>query len=621
MTQFLKSFENLPPEKQAGWGFEQHGFTINDDGHIAIDGRVYEFSGQIYPRILPWLSSQLGVADLFQQQRIVSTFPPEVTVHPHAASVLAVLRDAFPDDGADDTADEGGGADDGGADGDNAYEGADTHGSMISTDPMLRLRLAHGHTMNDIYAIHCHDTFDAPDVVFSPSSREQIDAIIALATEHQFQLIPVGGATNVSLALEGHHGHHSENPEDAPVRVAVSTRRMNRILAIDRVNNTAHIEAGAIGRDIVYALEKEGYVLGHEPDSIEFSTLGGWIATRASGMKKNRYGNIEDLIVDVEWVTPMGTVQRTTNNPRESVLVDPNALILGSEGRYGIITSAVVRIFKRPETVAYESVAFASFAPGFDFMYALQQSGDVPASVRLVDTIQFQFSQLLKPAPTGSLAVIAKAKSTFQRWFITRVKGFDLNKMAACTIVYEGSAREVANQQATVKKLAAQFGGVLAGSDNARRGYALTFTIAYLRDFLFPYGVLGESFETSVAWDKAPALWQAVVAEAEKWHAEMGLPGKIIVTVRATQIYATGVTLYFYLGFQCDTAHADLSPIDQFAHIEHRCREVILAHGGSLSHHHGIGALRRGFLDPTNLRTQTADALKQWFDPQGVLLD
>src|SRR6185503_989701 len=135
--------------------------------------------------------------------------------------------------------------------------------------------------------------------------------------------------------------------------VCVDLRRLDRILWIDRTNRMACIQAGAVGRHLQSRLAAHGYALGHEPDSIEFSTLGGWIATNASGMKKNRYGNIEDLVIDVHAITPCGELTRSTLAPRESVGSEPQQLLFGSEGSLGIITRAVVKIFPLPEVQRY----------------------------------------------------------------------------------------------------------------------------------------------------------------------------------------------------------------------------------------------------------------------------
>jgi len=388
---------------------------------------------------------------------------------------------------------------------------------------------------------------------------------------------------------------------------------MNRIRWIDPVNEMACIEAGAVGRHLQAQLAQHGYTLGHEPDSVEFSTLGGWVATHASGMKKNRYGNIEDIVLDVHAVTAEGALARESVAPRESVGVDARRWLLGSEGTLGIITHAVVRVFPLPEVQRHDAILVPSFEQGFLFLRDLQRSGAVPASVRLVDNLQFQLSQTLKPRAEGAAAL----KRRFEKWVVTALKGFDPARMVACTLVFEGARDEVAHQEAVVRRLARRHRGMRAGAENGRKGYELTFGIAYIRDFVMRLRVVGESFETSVPWSDALALCDAVKRRVRDEHALRGLPGTPFVTCRITQLYQTGVAVYFYLGFSHEGV-AD--PVGAYAAIEHAARDEILDCGGSLSHHHGIGKIRAGFLPRTlspEARRWTA-AMKQAVDPANL---
>src|SRR5678815_65096 len=170
-----------------------------------------------------------------------------------------------------------------------------------------------------------------------------------------------------------------------------------------------------------------------------------------------------------------GTLERSGCAPRESVGMDLRRLIFGSEGTLGIVTSAVVKIFSLPEVQQYGSVLFPSFEDGFKFMYDLTREATPPASVRLVDNLQFQFGLALKPKSSGGLADL---KSKAEKFFVTKVKGFDPYQMVACTLVFEGSSTEVQHQQHEVYRIAARHRGMKAGEENGRRGYQLTFSIA-----------------------------------------------------------------------------------------------------------------------------------------------
>jgi alkyldihydroxyacetonephosphate synthase len=415
-----------------------------------------------------------------------------------------------------------------------------------------------------------------------------------------------GGGTNVTEALR------CLPYEERPI-VSVDMSRMNRVLWIDPVNRMARIEAGAVGRHIQEQLAEHGFTMGHEPDSVEFSTLGGWIATNASGMKKNRYGNIEDILLDVTVVSAHGTVERSQVVPRESIGVDPKLWIIGSEGSLGIITSAVVKLFPLPEERSYGSVLFKTFEDGVAFMYDLAQEDTYPASVRLVDNLQFQFGQVLKPAPDGG----PQLKRRLEKWLITGPLGFDPKQMVVATLVFEGSKRNVARQEETVYALAKRHGGFKAGAENGRRGYLLTFGIAYIRDFVLKHHILGESFETSVPWSRAHELVERVKASIYRAHEEAGLPGHPFVSCRVTQIYETGCCIYFYMAFY--SKGVDDAPA-AYHDIEMVARREVLACGGSISHHHGVGKIRLPFVDSIMSPTmrQWRDDMKATLDPAGV---
>ena len=547
-----------PPPPAAGddnespdvWGFRDSGFELLPNGSITMRGKRYPLCDQELPHLIPWIRGVLQVPlDLGDTNP--SAYPPEVPeprVHPAFASAL---QDFLAED-------------------------------QRSDDALERLRHGHGHTQEEMYRIKYGRIDRVPDLVVWPTEEDQVVRLVAAALEHDVCLVPYGGGTSVTEALQC-----PENEER--LIVSVDMRRMNRILWIDPTNRMAHIEAGAVGRHIVDQLAEYGFTMGHEPDSVEFSTLGGWVATHASGMKKNKYGNIEDLLLDVRAVTPMGTLERAYAAPRESVGMDPRLSLLGSEGTLGIITSAVVKLFPLPEVQSYGSVLFPTFEDGVAFMYDLTLEGAQPASVRLVDNLQFQFSMALKPKSVGWRA----KKSAFEKFLVTRVKGFDPERMVACTLVFEGSRREVASQESAVYRLGSKHGGMKAGGANGERGYQLTFGIAYIRDFVMNYYVLGESFETSVPWSRTLDLCANVKRRIYAEHEKRGLPGRPFVTCRVTQVYDTGVCVYFYLAYCYKGVE---NPTQVFAEVEEAAREEILASGGSLSHHHGVGKLRKRFL-------------------------
>jgi len=557
------------------WGFRDTRFDFNENGHVIIHGSRYELSGKELPRFLPWVREVLE-CDVNPRNINAPSYPTTIPDPQVSSAFVNDLKQFLRPDQLDKAGE-------------------------------MRLRHGHGHTQEEMYSIKYTRLGRIPDIVVYPESEAEVVNLVEAAKKHGVSLIPYGGGTNVTDALR------CDTREQRTI-ASVDMRRMNRILWIDRTNMMACIEAGAVGRNIMRELEKYGVTMGHEPDSVEFSTLGGWIATNASGMKKNRYGNIEDLVLDVGVVTASGKLERTSASPRESVGLDLRRLIFGSEGTLGIITAAVVKIFPLPGVQKYGSVLFPTFEHGFAFMYDLAREAIPPASVRLVDNLQFRFGLALKPKSQGMLADL---KSKAERFFVTTVKGFEPGKMVACTLVFEGTSAEVEQQQRDLYRIAARHGGMKAGAENGRRGYQLTFSIAYIRDFLMNYYIIAESFETSVPWSHALALCENVKRRLVDEYQRRGLPGKPFVSARVTQIYPTGVCIYFYFGFYYKGIP---NPQEVYLELENMARDEILKSGGSLSHHHGVGKLRRAFLP--RIMSETAirwkHELKKSLDPANI---
>lgn len=561
-----ESFEN--------WGFADTKFAINKKGNVTILGNRYELSGQELTRLLPWIRQTLNIEfdpnDVHQ-----NSYPTHIPVPLSAPEFVSDIR-KFLDE------------------------------NQLNDEGENRLRHGHGHTQEEMFAIKHFKISRIPDLVVYPENELQVAELVKTAKRHGAVLIPFGGGTNVTDALRC-------KANETRFIVSVDMRRMNRVLWIDTENMMACIEAGAVGRHIMQTLEKYNLTMGHEPDSVEFSTLGGWIATNASGMKKNKYGNIEDIVLDVTVATADGKLERKTPVPRESVGSDLRRLMFGSEGTLGIITSAIVKLFPLPEAQIYGSVLFPTYEDGFEFMKELTLKSTPPASVRLVDNLQFQFGLALKPASQG-LKVL---KSSIEKFFVTKVKGFEPEKMVACTLVFEGTQSEVERQQTEIYRIAERHKGMKAGGENGRRGYQLTYSIAYIRDFLMNHYIIAESFETSCAWSDALKICANVKNRLAEEFKKRGLPGKPFVTSRITQVYRTGVAIYFYFGFYYKGIP---NPSELYVELENIAREEILNSGGSLSHHHGIGKIRQAFLP--EIMSETAlkwkREIKHSLDPQNI---
>jgi alkyldihydroxyacetonephosphate synthase len=557
------------------WGFEDTTFAVDETGAITVTGNRYPgLSGERLPDLLPWFRKVVEVDFPLEPGHASFALPPVPEPRQAAAFLEEISKSLKPD--------------------------------QISTDPAIRLRHGHGHTVSEINAVRTNGFERVPDYVIYPRDEAQVADIVRAAVHSGVVLMPYGGGTNVTEALR------CLPYEERPI-ISVDMTGLDRIEWIDPVNRMAKIQAGAAGRLIQAQLAEHGFMMGHEPDSVEFSTLGGWIATNASGMKKNRYGNIEDILLDVTVVSALGKLERTQVVPRESIGLDPKLWIIGSEGSLGIITSAVVKLFPIPEERRYGSLLFKKFETGLAFMYDLAQQDVYPASVRLVDNLQFQFGQVLKPASKGA----KKVKSKIEKWVVTGPLGFDPAEMVAVTLVFEGTKEEVERQEKAVYRLAKKHKGFKGGAENGRRGYLLTFGIAYIRDFVLEHNILGESFETSVPWSQAQELVDRVKRAIYEAHDERKLPGRPFVSCRVTQIYETGCCIYFYMAFY---AKGVADAVGAYHEIESVARKEVIASGGSISHHHGVGKLRLPFV-----RDIMSPAMQSWreqmkfaLDPQGV---
>lgn len=405
------------------------------------------------------------------------------------------------------------------------------------------------------------------------------------------------------------------SPGESRAIVSVDMGRMTRILRVDKENLLVTVEAGATGLDLHERLALMGLTLGHEPDSWEFSTLGGWVATRASGMKKNRYGNIEDLVVTIKAATAHGTLCRAADAPRVSMGPDVQEMLLGSEGTLGIVTEVTLRVSLAPHCQVYDSFLFPDFASGLAMLHEAMRANCVPASLRLMDNTQFQLGQVLKPSTTGAppTSVLDLAKKAY----VTKVRGFQVDSMCAATVVMEGSREEVAAQQAALQAIAKRHGGLPGGAENGRRGYHLTYLIAYLRDFALDYYFLSESFESSVPWRNARALCRDVTRAINRSAAAHGVIAPPLVACRVSQVYATGVCVYVYYGVNYFGVR---DPLALFRATEQAAVDAMLANGAALSHHHGVGKHRRAWL--TRAVSPPAVAalrgLKRALDPRNV---
>jgi alkyldihydroxyacetonephosphate synthase len=557
------------------WGFADTGLELDGPRRVRMTGTRYPLSGRSMPHLIPFVEQMMGLP--FDPAAVVPTVPPDIPASRLSPALAAALDRILPED-------------------------------RRSTDDSGRLIHSHGQlSVGEIdRALYGGRFGRVADVVVEPIDDGEVQAIIAAALAHGACLVPYGGGTNVSGALM------CPDDETRPI-VSIDMRRMCRVVSIDRANGCALVEAGITGAALEAALGAAGYTCGHTPDSLEFSTLGGWIATNASGMKKNRYGNIEDIVIEATLVTPSGVIETRRPAARTSTGMQPLSLLFGSEGNLGVITSAVIAIHPVPDECRYGSLVFRCFEDGVACLKAVRAAGALPASIRLVNNREFRFGQALKPEAHGR----HRWTDALKRAWLLRVLGFDPATLAACTIVIEGSRDEVDRQERMLRRIAKRFGAVWGGAENGRRGYSLTFAIAYLRDFFSQFGIVAETFETSVPWNRITEVCAAVDDALVRECTARGVQGRPYLSYRVTQTYHTGVCIYFTAAMS-GRGLADASGV--FHDIERALRQVILDRGGSLSHHHGVGKIRQAFLPQVHSATglEAIRAAKRAVDPHNI---
>ena len=269
---------------------------------------------------------------------------------------------------------------------------------------------------------------------------------------------------------------------------------------------------------------------------------------------------------------------------------------MGHEGNLGVVTEAVLRVRPIPEVKEYSSIVFHDFEIGIKFMDEVARSRSWPASIRVVDNQQFKASQALKE---GGQPMTKQLAEYLKMFYLLKVKGYDMDKFVGCTVVFEGSKGEVEAQKASLFKIAKKYNGLVAGAETGLKGYFLTFAIAYIRDFAAQHSYIAESFETSCPWSKVSTLCAKVKDRLIKACKDRGIKeDRLFVSFRVTQLYETGAAVYVYFGFNYAYSNIPKDKVVQvYEDIEHECRDEVMKQGGSLSHHHGIGKIRKRFMN------------------------
>jgi alkyldihydroxyacetonephosphate synthase len=428
---------------------------------------------------------------------------------------------------------------------------------------------------------------EAPDAVLlpgGPSGEDDIAAILRYCSQHGIAVVPFGGGTSVVGGLDPIRGEF-----DAVV--SLDLRRFDQLLAFDAVSGEAEFGAGVTGPRAEQLLAEHRFSLGHFPQSFEFASLGGFAATRSSGQDSVGYGRFDDMIRGLHVVTPAGVLD-LGRAPQSAAGPDLRQLLIGSEGVFGIITRVRVRVHPSPDVTRYEAWSFPDFATGTAALRAVTQTGTGPTVIRLSDE-----------AETG--VNLATTETIGE----TQITGGCL-----AITVFEGTAAHAESRHAETRELITALGGTSLGEAPARAWEHGRFGAPYLRDSLLAAGALCETLETATDWSNIPALKTAVTDALTTALAESGTPALVLCHI--SHVYATGASLYFTV-----VAGQRGNPIDQWRAAKTAACNAIVATGGTITHHHAVGADHRPWMrdEVGDLGVQVLRAVKSTLDPAGIL--
>ncbi len=461
---------------------------------------------------------------------------------------------------------------------------------ICRSDDYDRALHTYGRSYSDVVRAFRGHFEHPPDVVAHPRDEPEALALLDWAVSAGAAVIPFGGGTSVV----GGVGPVSD--DDHAGVVSIDLKALDRVLEVDPVSLAARIQAGATGPRLEAQLAEHGLTLRHFPQSFQFSTLGGWLATRAGGHFATLYTHIDDLVESVRALTPSGTWE-SRRLPGSGAGVSPDRLLLGSEGTLGLITEAWLRVRPRPVHRSSAAIMFDDFATGADAVRALSQSGLNPSNCRLIDPSE----AALTGAGDGSHAVLMlgfeSAAHGVEPWMTAALE---------CCGDHGGLWNRRGREGA---------GGSGTGGDAVGSWREAFLRAPYLRDTFIAMGVLSDTFETAITWERFPAFHEAVLERATEAVREVCGQGS--VTCRFTHVYPDGPAPYYTVLAPARRG----AEIEQWAQIKRAASDTVIACGGTITHHHAVGRDHRPWYDRQRPDpfAQALRAAKRAVDPGGAL--
>ncbi len=471
------------------------------------------------------------------------------------------------------------------------------HNPLISTDPLERLLHARGQSFPDWLALRTGSVDTYPDGVAFPLCNEDVNALLHFAYKSGIHLIPYGGGTSVC-------GHINPIRSKSPI-LTVDMGRMNRMLELDAQNLLATFEAGVLGPDLEAQLRAHGFTLGHYPQSFEYSTLGGWIATRSSGQQSLGYGRIEKLFAGGRLETPLGEMVMPPF-PASAAGPDLREIVLGSEGRLGILTEASVRIHPIPERQEFHAVFFPDFVHGMEAVQQILATG-LPLSMLRLSTAD-------ETATTLALAGHENLIGALER--LLSIRGLSKEK---CMLLlgFTGKPALFGTIRGEALSITSKCSGVHVGKTFGEQWYKSRFRTPYLRNTLWKYGYGVDALETAIPWASVPpmldAIETAIGSAADRFHE------RVHTFSHLSHVYQTGSSIYTTFIFRLSSQVEDT--LAYWQAMKAAASQAIISLGGTISHHHGVGTEHMPYLaaEKGKLGIAALSALCQQFDPKGYM--
>jgi alkyldihydroxyacetonephosphate synthase len=476
---------------------------------------------------------------------------------------------------------------------------------ILSATPYDRVTHGYGKSFADLVRMQQRSMPHPPDWVAFPRGEEDIDALMEFAAASGAALIPFGGGTSVCGGVEPDVGG------DYGAVISVDLQYLNRVLEVDRSSRAALIEGGALGPELEAALKPHDLTLRHYPQSFEFSTLGGWIATRAGGHFATNYTHIDDFVESVRMLTPQGALE-SRRLPGSGAGPSPDRMMIGSEGTLGFITRAWMRLQDRPRFRASASVTFAGMPEAAAAVRAISQAGLFPSNCRLLDPLE----ALVNGVGDGSTALLVlafeSADHSLQAWMAR-----------ALELVADHGGRW---DQDSVDRSMAPPSVERAGEGEHRKGAAGDWRnqflrAPYYRNYLTPAGLILDTFETAITWDRFEAFYAGVRERVGKVLREVS-GAEPMLSCRFTHVYPDGPAPYFTFYCMGSKTGDMASMLDRWRTIKLAANEAVTSLGGTVTHHHAVGRDHRpmGYDQqvPPLFRQAFAGA-RQALDPSGMM--